>query len=334
MIGSIDPYKQKIIEKKEECLKKAKKELSDSEYLEFEQRINAVVLEIFVELQNLTATSRSMPDMDKIVSRSFSKMDTFAKDFFAHRNVYEKEHAERTAQLQGLNEKIGNMKFSSKEKTKSHSSERTAETLLEDLIIGGYTHELGHAGAVRFGLSAGILTQAVRADIPPESASPWRDRIISAAVHEVMSLGAEKLISLPCYITLTGIHAVGTAAKEGERSHQFNPAHAAMWNEVAARFPNHLDSYETVYNGIHRNYQMYKFPSEVIDGIHHECTHVLAKLGDRLGLTQENIMMAFQRTLEFLSKTCRPGLLPDVQEQSMWSQVMEREQRLKDKNKK
>ncbi len=319
---TMDDYAKVISEKKEACLKKGREELSDAEYAEFEQRISGVVQEIFKEIGTITFTSRSMTDIGTIVNGSLSKIDACANDFFSHRNVYQKDHLERTKQFSESKDKINKMDIPPKgEKKEEHSLGKSLESFLEDQGFKMGSSIVKKNLGKPVGLSYDMIIKAIKADIPEDSTSPWRDRILSAGVHIAIAEGIAKCIPprLSSYMLISGIHGVGKIAKNMEDmlgNHPPNPEITSWWNKYAAQSKG-VSAEETI-ESARSHLRAIHLPSVIIKTVHRECTDILGKIGNYLGLTDQNMALLAKNFFEFLAKNS-----PDAMEQKMWELVWE-----------
>lgn len=177
-----------------------------------------------------------------------------------------------------------------------------------DIITGKIAKEIEH----RYGKTRGIFSDWVlntfKTAISEDSESPWRDRVVTAAVHVGMTEAVAYCLPhrIPAYVAMTATHILADGAR------LMTPTMDRIANKIEIECRGFYRGSDEIEDA--RAMLIFaQIPRDLLQTIHHEVTEVVAHLCDKIGVTDKNIKKITKGSLEFIAKNS-----PELQEERLW----------------
>lgn len=188
-----------------------------------------------------------------------------------------------------------------------------------DMIQGKTIQAIEHRYGKPQAAFAEWVSHTFKSVVSEESQSPWRDRMITAAVH----VGMTEVVALclphrvPAYVAMTGIHAVAEGAR------LVTPSMDKLANDLEVAFPGYYRGRDDI-EETQAALAFAQIPSDCLHAIHHTITEAVAHLSDKIGLTDKHIADITKHSLEFIAQNS-----PELLEERMWAKAREDVERRK-----
>ena len=303
------------------------KSLCASNGNEFTLYINAAAKRILSTLSMMSSLGYSAERIDGEAKRAIAALNVSSEKFFIDCKSYQQQKCNVNQKLDLFNAKIQEKEkslsfeafspFTPHGDSHEHSNEYSPFT---DWSIGKSTHFLEHSKGKRIGVSCELVCQALTAKDLPDNNNPIRDRIFSGAAHVGIGEAIQHYLPkrLRAYTVLAGLNLLKNVAQKMEVSLD-NLSHkqeVEYWWDRQWLLTGEGTSFAVAQAQAHGLLKLAQVPGHVLHAIHHKITCIAAKIGDHLGLTDENIAYAARRSLEFIADNS-----PELMEEKVWEKA-------------